>query len=465
MSKHPVSDKSLSDSIKDGCAHAAMLGFGEAYIAPFAIFLGMGGLVIGLLASLPLFLGSFAQVLSVYFLDRHPHRKLMVVTPAALQALTWIPLFFLPLIFLRHQVLFLIGFSMIYYSLASFIAPAWNSWMGDLVSPTIRSGYFGHRDRLRTFFQLAGILIAGVSLNIAKNRDHEIGGFGWIFGLALLARMVSVYYLNRVREPGYRLPADEETFSFFKFLRRSLHNNFGRFTLFMAFMIMTMSIAGPFFALYMLRDLQFSYLQFTAATTMVIMTQALTFYNWGRLGDKFGNRKILKMTGLTIPIIPFLWLMSTRFEFILMIQALAGILWGGLTLSAANFIFDAVTPVKRARCVAYYNVLINSGTLIGAGLGGVMAISLPTEFTLFSYHFSLLSNLKILFLVSGIARIIVGLVFLPVIREVKEVPTSSAWDIILQVVEISPFRGWRFSAFDGTPPSGQHDDKKASPDS
>ena len=134
-------------------------------------------------------------------------------------------------------------------------------------------------------------------------------------------------------------------------------------------------------------------------------------------------------------------------------------------IRAANFIFDAVTPVKRARCVAYYNVLINSGTLIGAGLGGVMAISLPTEFTLFSYHFSLLSNLKILFLVSGIARIIVGLVFLPVIREVKEVPTSSAWDIILQVVEISPFRGWRFSAFDGTPPSGQHDDKKASPDS
>lgn len=96
-SPSPTETPSLRHSVRDGCAHSVMLGAGEAYLSPFAIFLGAGSLLVGLLASLPLLVGALAQMGSVYLLDRIPRRRALVTIPALLQAMSWVPLFLLPL--------------------------------------------------------------------------------------------------------------------------------------------------------------------------------------------------------------------------------------------------------------------------------------------------------------------------------------------------------------------------------
>jgi hypothetical protein len=120
--------ESLRHSMLEGCAHAVMMGAGEAYLPPFAVFLGADAPLIGLLASLPLFAGSIAQLGCVQLLDRVPARRRLVLYPALLQGLAWFPMLVLP-ICVRNASL-LVAIAALYWMAGSFAGPAWNSWMG-----------------------------------------------------------------------------------------------------------------------------------------------------------------------------------------------------------------------------------------------------------------------------------------------------------------------------------------------
>jgi MFS family permease len=88
--------------------------------------------------------------------------------------------------------------------------------------------------------------------------------------------------------------------------------------LFYALMQFSVAIASPFFAVYMLRDLQFSYAQIMANTGMSVLAQFLTLSQWGRISDAFGNRRVLAVTGLVLPLMPLLWVASPNFWYLLL---------------------------------------------------------------------------------------------------------------------------------------------------
>jgi MFS family permease len=441
-------ERSLLHSIRDGCGHAVMLGCGEAYLPPFAIGLGAGSLVVGLLASLPLFVGAATQLGSVFLLGRISRRKPLVTIPAFLQGLWWLPLLVLPVLSGSAGPAVLLVCALVYFALGGLTVPAWNSWMGDLVAPERRGAYFGRRDRLRTISQLIAVTMTGVVLAVASGLGAQLAGFAVVFAIALFARLYSARELARMDEPAYVRPSPAQSFTLRAFLRRLPRSNFGRFTSYVAAMQAATYLSSPFFALYMLRDLEFTYLEFTAASTVYVLAQALTFQNWGRLVDRFGSFNVLRLAGLLVPVVPLLWLISPRFEAILVYQLISGLVWAGFNLSSANFIFDSVSPPKRARCVAYHNLLVNGGIFAGALAGGWLAPHLPDRLPIAPHPVELASHLQFLFLVSGAARLVVSLAFLPLIREERGTERPG-WGVILQVVGLSPLRGFRFSIFHG----------------
>jgi MFS family permease len=447
-----------------------MLGAGEAYLPPFAILLGAGSFVVGLLASLPLLIGSVTQLVSVRLLDRHPRRKTLVTVPAVLQAGSWLLILALPALLPEHAAVLFVVAAIPYFALGSFGNPPWNSWMGELVPPARRGDYFGRRDRLRTACQLIALVAAGGVLSLAGAFDREILGFVLIFGAAALARLFSALELWRMIEPPFEAPTPGEAVSLATFLWRSFRENFGRFTLCVASLQAATQLAGPFFSLYMLRDLGFSYVQFTTASAVCILAQSLTFHNWGRISDQFGSLAVLKITGSSLPFVPLLWIISPRFEAVLVYQVVSGVIWAGFNLSAANFIFEAVPPAHRARSVAYYNVLVNSGIFLGALAGGWIAPFLPGTLSVAGWSLPLVSNLQSLFLLSGVARLLVGVIFVPLIRDARERERPpSAWRIFVRVVGVQPIRGLRFSIFNGVhaseapPEEAKHKDEARSP--
>jgi MFS family permease len=454
MQRHTLADlteaerkRSLEHSLADGNAHAVTMGAGEAYLAPFAIYLGADNLLIGLLASLPLCVGALAQLWVAAALDKVQRRRSLCVWPAVAQSLSFVPLLVMPYALPGHAPeLALLG-ALLYFVAGSLVVPPWNSWIADLVPPATRGDYFGRRNKLRTYFQVAGVLLAGFVLSLARDHDVEFLGFALIFALALGARLLSAYHIGRMVEPAYHAPALADRFTFRDFVRRSPWANFGRFTLYAAVFLAATNISGPYFTPYMLSDLKFSYVEFTLASVSFILAQAVVIHNWGKVADRFGNRKVLAVTGLSLPVIPWLWLLSTDVLFVLALQVAAGFIWAGFYLSVANFLFDAVTPAKRARCVAYYNTLTNLGLLAGAVLGGFIAENVPQSFSIAGFEVTLASKLHVLFVLSGLLRLVFSLIFLPWIREVRPVEPAGTWQVIVQLVALQPIRGLRLSVF------------------
>ena len=201
------------------------------------------------------------------------------------------------------------------------------------------------------------------------------------------------------------------------------------------------AIASPFFTVYMLRDLEFSYLQFTLNSGTAIFAQFLTLSQWGRISDVFGNRRILAVTGLFIPLMPLLWVISTNMWYLVAIQALSGFSWAGFTLAAGNFIYDLITPNRRATYLAVHNVLANVGIFAGAILGGYLGFVLPSQVDLFGTTWSWLSPLYGVFIVSTIVRAAVVLWLVPKLREVRNVRPISIPQVIFRVTRINALAG------------------------
>jgi MFS family permease len=182
-----------------------------------------------------------------------------------------------------------------------------------------------------------------------------------------------------------------------------------------------------------------------------ILAQFLTLAQWGRISDIFGNRRILSVTGLIIPFMPMLWTVSTNFWYLLSIQLLSGFAWAGFTLSATNFVYDLVSPHRRATYLAAHNVLASIGIFCGAMLGGYLGLVLPTQVSLFGMTFSWLSPLYGVFIASTLVRLAVVVFLLPKLREVRAVRPISTAQVIFRVTRINALAGLVFDIL-GTRP-------------
>ena len=160
-----------------------------------------------------------------------------------------------------------------------------------------------------------------------------------------------------------------------------------------------------------------------ATQAIVVLTQVGTLALWGRIGDRFGNRLVLAITGSLIPIAPMLWLTTTHFEAIALIQLFNGFAWAGFNLSAGNFVYDTVPREKRSLYNALHNVLTAFALVAGAGLGGFLESHVPD--TLQVFGFSLGNSLLWGFLISGLARLNTALGFIPLLRESRAVKPAS----------------------------------------
>jgi len=444
------SEDSLRHSLKDATAYAVMMGAGETYLSAFALFLKASTPQIGLLASVPPLIGSLAQIVSAGLGHLTGRRKPIILVGAGLQAAAWLPITLLPLLFPAAAVPLLIASVIVYHCGAHLAAPQWASLMGDLVPMRRRGRFFARRTRIVTLGTFLSLAAGGVILHGYTTAGQTLAGFVVLFGIAMVARGISAWHLARMHDPAghvaaLRLPARG---AWWRQLGRS---NFVRFSSFYALMQFAVAISSPFFAVYMLRDLQFSYAQFTANTAMSVLMQFLTLSQWGRISDVFGNRRILAVTGLMLPLMPLLWMVSTNFWYLLLVQMLSGLSWAGFTLGAGNFLYDLVAREKRATYLAIHNVLSSTGVFCGAVLGGYLGVMLPERVDIFGVSWVWLSPLLGVFAISTAARTIVLLVLLPRIREVRKVRPISFAAVIFRVTRVNALAGTMFDIIGSRP--------------
>jgi MFS family permease len=170
--------------------------------------------------------------------------------------------------------------------------------------------------------------------------------------------------------------------------------------------------------------------------------QFLALKLWGRLSDAFGNRLILQITSVVLPILPPLWLWLPSFWSILAIQMLAGVCWAGFSLASGNFLYDVAPAAKRANYGAMHQTLSNGAIVCGALIGGLLGTHAPDSIAIGerALHFS--SGLWAALLVSGVARAVVAATLLPRLREVRTVRPMSATTLVARFARVNVLVRW-----------------------
>src|SRR5207247_11474133 len=144
---------------------------------------------------------------------------------------------------------------------------------------------------------------------------------------------------------------------------------------------------------YLPHDLHYTHQQYTAWLAADILDQSLTLKPRGLLWDRYGNKRVLKVTGLLVPFLPMLYVLSTEFYSLIAVNFAGGVIWAGLSLGLQNYVFDAVRPEDRAKGVAVWNAVNALGWFLGAMIGSWLAAIVPSELGLLGWHLSLVSNL------------------------------------------------------------------------
>jgi MFS family permease len=425
MQRHAIK-KSLRVSFWDGVFAACMTGLTAEYFTPYALALKASVSQIGVLTALPNLAGSFSQLKSADISESVGSRRKVICFFVFLQALVLLPVIFVPYFLKNWAVGSLIVLVSLFNVFGAFSLPVWQSLMTDYLPYKKRGRYFGWRNKVLGIVTIAGLFGAGMTLNLFKG--NILKGFLIIFSLACLCRFVCVYFLAQMYEPKQHL-RKETYFSFWDFLKRARESNFARFVIFNSVFIFSVYLAAPFFSVLMLKDLKFNYFTYTVLIGTVSIATIFTIDRWGRNADKIGNMKVLRVSSLLIASLPFWWILNQNSVYLIFAQALSGIAWAGFNLCSLNFIYDAVTPAKRTRCIAYFYFFNGLAICLGSFVGGLLANNLPN---IFGYR------LFSLFFLAGTLRFIVALTFPQKIKEVRPVEKISSKDLFLRIVGLRP---------------------------
>ncbi|MDD5773704.1 MAG: MFS transporter [bacterium] len=417
-------NKTLKFSFFDGIFASLMTGFTNDYFVPFLLVIGGTARSIGILSALPNLFGALAQAKTPDIVEKVRSRKKIIIGFVLLQALMLLPVIFLDLFGKLNQTLF-IACVILFTSFNAIASPAWGSLMSDLVHGDKRGSYFGWRNKTLGFITVIASFAAGYILYVMKN-INIFAGFIIIFSAAFIFRMISCYFLTRMHEPHCEYK-EKDYFTVFDFLARARESNFAKFVFFISLMSFSVNLCSPFFAVLMLEDLHFSYLIYIIVVSMANLTIHFMTDRWGRLADRTGNLRILKFVTPLIALVPLLWLINRSPLFLMGAQIFSGFAWAGFNLCATNFIYDAVSPGKRTRCIAYFNMFNGLAVCLGALLGGFLIQKLPP---LLGY------KILTIVLISSVLRLIVGIFMPMMLKEVKPVDEVSNTDLFFSVIGI-----------------------------
>ena len=378
-------ERSLRRSVKDASAWAIMQGAAGNHIATFVVLERVGLMYVAAVAAFPFLIGALAQWWGANVTDRAPSRNAVIIPTVIAQALVWLPMsvaLFLPFDTIGYWLMLVMY--VLFIGLGNFTVPPWQSIMGDIVPATTRGRYFGFRAGVAGTVLMASFFFAGQWISYCDTHkaisllglNGRNSGFLVLFVLGCVTRLISAWYLARIYDPPYR-PRPADRFTLMDFIRRAPRAHFGRFVFYSTLMHVGIGCLNPFVGWYVIDQLgRPAHIFATVATVQLAMSFASQPL-WGRLIDKVGSKRVLTIAGLGLMLTPALMAASRDVTMLIIAQAYDGLLIGAFQIGMQNYLMDAVTPPKRARCAGYQSLFLSTAQALGAFVSAAAGLAGP----------------------------------------------------------------------------------------
>jgi MFS family permease len=371
-------ERALRISTVDGCVNALMIGVSESYFAAMAVELGHRDAALALVLTLPMLLGSAAQLLAGPLTAILGARKRLVVAGAALQACSTLGLSFIAEHGVREVAPLLVAQSC-YYACALTVGPPWGAWMATLTQGRQRARYFARRGGMVQ----AALLVSFVSAGLVLQRAGGDGGaklrtFATLHLCGFCFRALSACLLalqpdlergaRRMRESVAAIGTAARTADF-------------RVPRYLALLTFGANLAVPFFTPYMLHDLALDYATYAGLIAIPIVVKALFFPWLHPLSERIGMRALLTWSGALVMVLPALWVVFDSVPGLAFVQLLSGFGWGGVEFAS----YQLLLVSARSECSVEFLSLASTMTSSAQVGGALTAGALRSTFAL-PYH-------------------------------------------------------------------------------
>jgi len=427
-------------SILDGAfAHIYANLTGGIFLPAFVLLLYASDLTIGLLASVPFF-STISQLIGSLLIEKYQNRKKIAITFAFISRSFWgLIIFFILILFdFRPNLLLtlLIILFIIHHIFGSISGVAWLSWMSNLVPAEIRGRFFGFRNSILGFITIMITLLGGLFLDwyrISFSAASPANSFLFLFSLAILAGFISLFILTK--QPSL----EESNFTplSLKLLISGPFKNHAFKTMAHFGMVWSFAVnfASPFFIVYMIRDLQFSYTLVSTVTICSAIADLFGMGFWGHFSDKHGNRPVMIICVAAGSLLPFIWIFTGNsfllvYLLIPLLHIAGGFFFAGYNLCSINLLFGLAPSKNNSMFFALWSIVNGVAAGLGAICGGLFASFLDN--LLLYLPFGWISVFKLVFVLSAIMRLS-SIFLLRRVRESRSIPTSGAIRILRSV--------------------------------
>ncbi|GJM18516.1 MAG: MFS transporter [Phycisphaeraceae bacterium] len=364
--------RDLTLSSVEGTSYCVMVGVGQEYFVAFALALGMGKGVSGLVATLPVMVGGILQLAAPWAILRVGSLRRYMILASATQAACFVPLLVAALLG-RMPAWALFATVAAYSAINLGQGPAWSTWITTLMPRRIRARYFAARSRMLQGGVLAGLVIGGMLLSREDAGESAAIAFAPLFAIAVLMRAAGSFMLSRQSEP-VKMPTQFRHVGPRELIGRARHGADVTLITFLLMSTLAMQMALPFFTPYVLEHLKFSYLEFTMLTGAAIVGKMVAAPTVGRIGHRFGPKRLLWIGAVgAVPMAP-LWLAAGSFPMLLLVQFAMGLVLSCFDIGAILQQFESIPEHERpsvlATFVAFNGIAGFVGSAIGASLLG-----------------------------------------------------------------------------------------------
>ncbi|WP_423406761.1 MFS transporter [Heyndrickxia sp. MSNUG] len=343
------------NSIINGVASTIVMSMSNNYFALFAIgVLGATNYQVGLISSLPQIIGMFAMILGTAIMSRLQEKKKFTGQSIFFTRLFLIGMFFviyLPVEYRAWMFVLLVGLMNLP---GSFAMLSWQSFIGDLVSDSRRSGFFSERNRVLTIAGMITTLMIGIALkwfDKVNPLPYQI-----LFLMAFAFGVVEVFYLNRHIEPQREVKTEKSKFNFgwdaYKY------KPFIYFLICGLFFNFAWQLAWPLFNIYNIKVAHMTGFWISIITVANQIGQIISFKWWGRMADKHSNAKMLAFTAVGMATAPFLTILSTNMYYLTFVNFTSGLFVSGTVLLLFNQLLEVTREENRGSFIAQYNIML-----------------------------------------------------------------------------------------------------------
>ena len=406
--------QNLKLSTIEGSFWAIMYGGGETFLSACAVFLQFSAFQISFLSSFPPFIGSCFQLFSASIKNKFKDLKQFVVTMSYVQAILWIVLVIL--LFYKPTYKYILIWSCIYWIIGTVIQPAWTAWMGYFVPRRIRARYFGKRNRIIGFVSFIATLIAGYVLDFFN--ENMLYGFAIIFIAAFLGRTLSAFYLNK--KFNFEEKETQNLFEYiysFKNLISEQNKSF-YYIIFNSYISFSIMFFGPLFSIYILREMELGVIIYTINMTLWQIANFSSSNYFGKLCERIGDYKVLKLSTYTIILLPILWILlyylNGYYQIIAtcLVSLLAGVCFSAYSLSSFNMIYKISKKEEVIHFTAVGAFLRGFAILMGGILAGLIVES--------NYIYSVAKNLNLIPIhLSMIISVLLRFLSIPILKKIN----------------------------------------------